>query len=196
MERLSTSEYLQQPGSWSPDGRILAYVQWRHSTGTSIWVLDIDSHEAKPFLETEYQYSFPDFSPDGRWLAYVSDESGRSEVWVTSFPGREQRLLVSNGGGSAPVWSPDGHELFYRSEKKFMVVEVEAGQGISLGKPRVFIEGSFNSSAPIRGYDIMPDGTKFIFAVPAESKTIAPPVRQLQVVLNWFEELKRLVPTD
>ncbi len=117
MERLMTSEYLQQPGSSSPDGRYFAYVQWRHSEGRSVWVLDMENRQAQPFFPTGHQYSHPDFSPDGRWIAYVSDESGRDEVWVTSFPGREQRMLVSNEGGIAPLWSPDGREIYYFSGK-------------------------------------------------------------------------------
>ena len=196
MERLSTSEYLQQPGSWSPDGRYLAYVQWRHSEGTGIWLLDMDSRKAEPFLDTEHQYDYPDISPNGRWLAYASDETGRDEVWVTSFPGHEQRMLVSNEGGIAPVWSPDGREIYYLSGNRLMVVEAVAGSELSLGIPRTLIEVPRNITGPLRGYDITPDGTQFIFPIDVESEPITPPVRQLQVVLNWFEELKRLVPTD
>lgn len=196
MERLSTSEYLQQPGSWSPDGRYLAYVQWRHSEGTSIWLLDMESREAEPFLYTEIQYGYPEFSPDGQWLAYASDESGRAEVWITSFPGREQRMLVSNDGGIAPVWSPDGREIYYRSGNRLMVVGATTGPELTLGNPHTLIEVPFTTSAPLRGYDITPDGTRFIFAMEEGSGPITPQVLQLQVVLNWFEELKQLVPTE
>jgi len=196
MERLCTSEYLQQPGSWSPDGRYLAYVQWRHSEGKAIWLLDMGSRKVEPFLDTEHQYGFPDISPDGRWIAYVSDESGKKEVWVTSFPDREQRMLVSNEGGKAPAWSPDGREIYYLSENRLMVVDANAGSELSLGIPRTLIEGPLYSSDPVRGYDISPDGKRFIFTASVEPEHNTPPVRELRVVLNWFEELKRLAPTE
>jgi serine/threonine-protein kinase len=195
-EPLSTSEYLQQPGSWSPDGQYLAYVQWRHSEGTAIWLLDMGSRKVEPFLDTEHQYSYPDISPDGRWLAYVSDESGRWEVWVTSFPDSEQRMLVSNEGGKAPAWSPDGREIYYLFENRLMVVDADAGSELSLGRPRTLIEGPLYSGGPLREYDITPDGARFIFATSVEPEQNTPPVRELQVVLNWFEELKRLAPTE
>ncbi len=156
----------------------------------------MDTRKTEPFLDTEHQYSYPDISPDGRWLAYVSDESGRREVWVTSFPDSEQRKLVSNEGGTAPAWSPDGREIYYLSENKLMVVDADAGSELSLGIPRTLIEGPLYSGDPLRGYDITPDGAKFIFTTRLEPEQNIPPVRELQVVLNWFEELKRLVPTD
>jgi serine/threonine protein kinase/Tol biopolymer transport system component len=196
LERLSSSEFLQQPGSWSPDGRYLAYVQWRHSEGTDIWLLDMESRQAEPFLDTEYQYSYPDISPDGRWLVYGSDESGRDEVWVTSFPGRKQQMLVSNDGGIAPVWSPDGREIYYLSGNRLMVVEAIARPELTLGIPHTLIEVPRITSGPLRGYDITPDGTRFIFPIDEESEPITPPVRQLQVIINWFEELERLAPKE
>ncbi len=102
IERLTTSELTQQPGSMTPDGRYLAYVLWRHSTGSAIWILDLNNLESKPILDTEHDYNYPDFSPDGRWLAYTSSESHRSEVWVMSFPGGEQRVQVSMATGEPP----------------------------------------------------------------------------------------------
>ena len=196
MERLTTSEYLQQPGFWSPDGRYLSFVQWRPFEGTAIWILDMNSREVRPFLRSENQYTFPEFSPDGRWIAYVSDQSGREEVWVGSFPDHDQRLLVSNEGGTAPAWSPDGSEIYYLLRNKMMVVEVGAGSELTLGNPRNLIEVPSTSRGPLRGYDITPDGSRFIFTADVETGSGNPPVRQLQVVLNWFEELKRLVPTE
>jgi serine/threonine-protein kinase len=195
-EWLTKSEYLQQPGTWAPDGRFLAYMQWRHSEGTSIWVLDIESRESKPFLHERHQYRFPDFSPDGKWLAYVSDESGRLEVWLTSFPDREQRYMLSNKGGVAPAWAPDGREIYYVSETRLMSVGVTEGESLILGTPRTLFDGPIPGSGPLRSYDITPDGLRLIHAVPTESETHPQPVRRLQVVLNWFEELERLVPTD
>jgi len=198
MEQLSDSEYLQQPGSWSPDGRYLAYVLWPRAEEHEIWLLDIESRETAPFLDNEYRNTFPDFSPDGGWLAYTSGESGRSEVWVTSFPGREKRIQVSNEGGNASAWSPDGKEIYYLFRGRLMVVEVTPGPELTLGKPRPLCEVPQGTTGrgPLRRYDISRDGSRFIFLADAEVEAKPQPVRQLQVVFNWFEELKRLAPPD
>jgi Tol biopolymer transport system component len=196
MERLMASEHLQQPGPWSPDGRYLTYVQWLPFEGVAIWVFDMDSREAEPFLYGENAYMYPAFSPDGRWLAYVSDESGSFEVWVTSFPTREQRMLVSNEGGNAPLWSPDGREIYYRLSNRLMVVEATGGTELYPGKPHTLFVVPPRPGGPLRNYDITPDGTRFIFMTDVEPAPNSQPVRQLQIVFNWFEELECLVPTN
>jgi serine/threonine-protein kinase len=197
LERLTSSNYLHQPGSWSPDGRFLAYLHWQPFEGPSIWLLDMASRETVPFLSGDHPLYFPEFSPDGRWLSYSTrDELGRFDVWVTSFPGRERQMLVSNDGGNAPLWAPDGREIFYRTQNELMAVEVEAGSEMTLGRPRALFENPSEEGGPVRMYDITPDGEKFIFSIAADSEPPVPPVRQLHVVLNWFEELNRLVPTE
>jgi len=196
IERLTTSELTQQPGSWTPDGRHLSYVQWRHSTGSAIWLLDLNNLETKPILDTEHDYKYPNFSPDGRWLAYTSSESGGSEVWVTSFPDREKRKQVSNGGGWSPLWSPDGSKVYYRSGYNLMVVDVTSGSELTLGIPYILFEAPWTAASPLRGYDITPDGERFIFSTLLEGDLESRPIRQLRVVLNWFEELKRLAPPN
>jgi hypothetical protein len=132
-------------------------------------------------------------SPDGRWLTYVSNESGRDEIYMRPFPGPGGRVLVSTDGGTEPMWSPDGRELFYRLGDKMMAVSITAEQDLSLVTPEALFEGNYQPGYIAQGintnYDIAPDG-RFVMIRPEE--TSAP--TQLNVVLNWFEELKRLVP--
>jgi serine/threonine-protein kinase len=180
-----------QTTSWSPDGSVVAFFQ-----SEDIWILPMDGdRKPQPLIHS------PDvleccgvFSPDGNWLAYVSDETGISQVYVTPYPEAQVKWLVSGEeGGDEPVWSPDGTELFYRSWDQMRVVSVELEPNFKAGNSRVLFEGSFRR-AQVPGfqyYNISPDGQRFLII--KEEQTAA---AQIHVVLNWFEELKRLVPTN
>ena len=121
-ERLTTTESLQLPGSWSPDGETLAFMEQNPSTGRDIW-LRRRSGERIAFAGSEADESAPRFSPDGRWIAYVSNESGQAEVYVRSVSGEGLRR-VSADGGAEPVWRRDGGELYYRSYGKLMMARM------------------------------------------------------------------------
>jgi Tol biopolymer transport system component/predicted Ser/Thr protein kinase len=193
LERLTTSEYLHAPGSWSPDGRLLAFVEVNPTTGVDIWVLRMGDHRAQPFLQTPFNESAPRFSPNGRWLAYVSDESGRYEIYVQPYPGPGGKWQISTEGGTEPVWNRNGRELFYRSGDKMIAVDIATEPGFTAGKPRILFEGRYElAPIPIANYDVSPDGQRFLMLKPNEQET-AP--TQINVVLNWFEELKQKVPT-
>ncbi len=115
-ERLATSTRSQTPGSWSPDGTTLAYVEEGPSSGVfqfDIWGLSIADRKTRPIVQTASNEMSPEFSPDGNWLAYVSNESGRNEVYAQPYPGPGERHLISNNGGEQPAWGADGRELFY-----------------------------------------------------------------------------------
>ena len=116
VERLTTSARSQTPGSWSPDGTTLAFVEEGDSKGFfqfDIWVLSIGDRKTRAVIHTAANEMTPEFSPDGRWLAYVSNESGRNEVYVQPYPGPGERHLISTNGGEQPAWSGNGRELFY-----------------------------------------------------------------------------------
>jgi serine/threonine-protein kinase len=191
LEHLSNGNF-DVPVSWSPDGQLLAFVT---ASGTpQIWVLRLSDRKAQAFLQAQTLAGGPQFSPDGRWLAYVSDESGRREVYVQPYPGPGGKWLISNEGGTEPMWNRNGRELFYRSGDKMMAVGITTQPGFAAGKPRQLFEGHYvRSSYSVPTYDVSPDGQRFLMVKPVEQDQGAP--TQINVVLNWTEELKRLVPT-
>jgi Tol biopolymer transport system component len=175
--------------SWSPDGKILAFTN-----RGGIWILPLSGdRKARQLLESKFNESMPAFSPDGRWLAYVSDESGRPEVYVQPFPGPGAKYLISNGGGTEPVWARNGRELFYRSDDRMMAVSVSAQLSFTGASPKLLFAGAFVRTPGYSNYDVSPDGQHFLMLKESEQAQAAP--TQINVVLNWFEELKRRVPT-
>ena len=126
----------------------------------------------------------PRLSPDGRWLAYESDESGRTQVYVQSFPEATERVQVSVDGGYGPNWSPDGRALYFVREPALMMAAVKPGQEFSTSKPTPLLEGR----TVVLDYDIAPDGRILILR---RNPDAAP--RKFQVVLNWFAELRKRV---
>jgi len=177
------------PSSWSPDGESLAFYE-AITGANNIWAL-LREGEALPIVATAFNERSPMFSPDGRWLAYVSNESGRDEVYVQPYPGPGGKWPISTEGGTELRWSADGRELFYRLGDKMMVVEVQSEPAFSSGRPQLVFEGPYltdNFATP--NYDISLDGQRFLMIKKEEGSTA-----QINVVLNWFEELKRLVPT-
>ncbi len=202
LERLTTNGYTQAPMSWSPDGQVLAFIEISPTTGRHIWTLRMgdaspsSGQVRKPqlFLQTPFTESAPRFSPNGRWLAYTSNESGRFEIYVQPYPGPGGKWQISTEGGTEPVWNPNGRELFYRSGDKMMAVDVTTQLSFSVGKPRMLFEGQFvPAPATFPNYDVSADGERFLMLKPSESAGEAP--TQINVVLNWFEELKRRVPS-
>jgi Tol biopolymer transport system component len=193
LERLTTDEYLNAPMSWSPDGQLLAFIEVNPTTGRDIWVLRLSDRKAQPFLRTRFNESVPRFSPDGRWLAYISDESGRYEVYVVPYPGPGGKWQISTDGGTEPAWNRNGRELFYRSGDKMMAVDIVTQPGFSAGKPHMLFAGPY-APTPVTfpNYDVSRDGQRFLMLKPTEQAEAAP--TQINVVLNWTEELKRLVP--
>ncbi len=193
LERLTASEYVNAPISWSPDGHLLAYIEVNPTTGVDIWVLRMDDRKAEPFLRTPFNENTARFSPDGRWLAYISDESGRTEIYVKPYPGPGGKWQISTEGGAEPVWNPNGRELFYRSGDEMMAVDIATQPGFAAGKPRMLFKGGYElAPIPVTNFDVSPDGQHFLMIKPTEQEQAAP--TQINIVLNWFEELKRRVP--
>jgi Tol biopolymer transport system component len=202
LERLTTSEYPQVPHSWSPDGQLLAFAEATPTTGYDIWMLRMSDpsagsgqvRKAQPFLRTRFDEAVPRFSPDGHWLAYVSNESGRNEIYVQPYPGPGGKWQISTEGGAEPVWNRNGRELFFRSEDKMMAVEITTQPSVSVGMPRMLFAGGYRPTpATSPNYDVSPDGQRFLMLKPNEQTQSAP--TQINVVQNWFEELKQKVPT-
>ena len=196
-ERLTTGEHFQNPQSWSSDGRVLTFREVNPTTGSDIWVLPLEGErQPRPFLQSRSAETEATFSPDGRWLAYASDESGQYEVYVQPFPGPGGKWGISTEGGREPVWNLDGQELFYRNGGQMMAVDITTEPAFRAGTPRLLFDAEWE--VPTLGgqanYDVSPDGQRFVMIQASEEQQEA--VTQINVVLNWFEELKRLVPTN
>jgi eukaryotic-like serine/threonine-protein kinase len=193
LELLVKSDYNQYEGSWSPDGQILVFVEANPTTGYDMWELRMSDRKAQPFLRMRFNEAAPRFSPDGRWLAYMSDESGRFEIYVQPYPGPGGKWQISTEGGTEAVWNPNGRELFYRSGKKTMAVDITTQPGFSVGKSRMLFEGQYQPTPTTSpNYDVSHDGQRFLMLKPTDQALAAP--TQVNVVLNWFEELKQKVP--
>lgn len=147
-----------------------------------------------PFVKTSTFEGLPGFSPDGRWVVYTSTESGRAQVYAQPFEEGAQRHQVSTDGGFDPVWSPGGREIFYRRGAAMISVEVQTEPVFRASTPRVLFEGDFlDHDLPWkRDWDVSPDGKRFLMVQSEEEPVYA----KVKIVLNWFEELKRLVPVE
>ncbi len=193
VEHILVSEHSRFPMMVTADGRSLLFVEWHPDTARDIWTMTLGGdRRAEPVLATPSDEYRPMLSPGERWLAYISDESGRYEVYVRSWPEDTSRMLVSAHGGTDPVWSSDGTELFYRNGEAMMAVSVETGTSFTAGTPELLFEGRFKLG--VHGslsYDVSADG-RFLMIERSQDET----TDRLHVVLNWFEELKRLAPTE
>ena len=173
------------PMSWSADGRHLAFDERKPGAQRDVWVLTRGGDPA-PFVLTAFDEWSPSFSPDGEWLAYVSNESGRNEVYVQPFPGPGAKWPISTDGGTEPVWSPDGRELFYRRGDQLVAVGVQTKPDFVAATPRLLFEGAYEVVEGARNYDVAPDGKRFVMV--RTDSTDAP--QSFYVVSNWFNELK------
>ena len=161
-------------------------------------------HKVKLLLQEKYSEAQPRISPDGRWMAYVSNESGQNQVYVRPHPDVEGgRWQISTTGGSSPLWSRDGKEIFYRNGDEVMAVSVKTEQAFNPETPQPLFRGDYASvdvgilNMEVSPWDISPDGKRFLMmkdvtATGATSTAGIP--RRLNIVLNWFEELKQRVP--
>ena len=194
-QQLTNSENNQTPGSFSPKDQQLAYTDIDLITGGDIWVLGFDeSRNRTEFRKTAAFETGPVISPVGRWLAYSSGESGQREIYVLPFPGPGgKKYQISTDGGSEPVWSRDGSQLFYRNGNKMMAVGVTTQPDFTASTPRFLFEGQYEfSDTGHAGYDVAPDG-RFLMIQPLEPAQAA---TQINLVLHWFDELKRLAPRN
>jgi serine/threonine-protein kinase len=193
MVRLADNPYFELPGSWHSDRKTVAIVELRSDADFDIALLDAASGRVTPFLDSRSNELFPDFSPDGRWIAYTSDESKRNEVYVRAFPGPGMKQPISSEGGEEPLWARNSKQLFYRWQDQVWVVDVKTDSGFTTTKPRlIFEKPGYGGSYPTRGYDLAPDGQRFLMVKLEQRKPT--PVTEMIFIENWFEELKRLLP--
>jgi len=173
--------------AWSADGRFLLFSDVT-SGASDIWVVDVESGETRAIVASMAAEEDPAFSPDGDFVLWSSSETGRYEIFAMPFPAGGGKQQVSSAGGRYARWAPSGDRIFYVGDTGVMEVPVTiSGGALELGRPRLFLEIS-----AVQHLAISSDGTTMaIGRHPLETMT-----SEVRVVLNWFEELKRLVPTD
>ena len=169
------------PRSWSPDGKVLTVFEQYRATLRDIFIVSPnEGARPTPLIATTADEDHAVFSPDGHWVAYQSNESGRDEVYVQSYPQARRKWRVSTSGGTNPVWARDGRELFYRSGNRVMSVDLRIADGFVAGQPRMLFRGPFEES-----FDVTPDGRQFVMV-----KSPPPlPRTQIDVVLGGFDNL-------
>lgn len=187
--------------TFSPDGDILAFNKRPRGMGQIAILYMNGDKKYKTLFENDSSMYTPKFYPDGNWLAYVSVEEGQMEVYVSSFPDVNiERVKISIDGGYQPLWSHDGEKLYYRNGNKVMAVSVVADKKFTAKKPEELFAGDYWATEPyVATWDIHPDGKRFLMIKPVETKVeqsqddTSP---KINVILNWFEELKEKVPSN
>jgi serine/threonine-protein kinase len=190
-EELSRGNYPRYPESLSPDGKSMAFVELHPTRRGDIWLMSLEGdRQARPLLATDADEQEPRFSPDGRWLAYVSNETGRDEVFIRSTADAGGRKRLSSDGGIHPVWGRTARDIFFLRGTQLVTVSLDS-QGDPIGRDHaVFTVPKLDGleyDAGHEGFDIMPDGEHFVFGFGPQ----AIPATRYDIVLNWFEELRK-----
>jgi eukaryotic-like serine/threonine-protein kinase len=197
-ERLTTSPNQQSASAVTPDGTQLLFTEAAPQTREDVMQISLTgTHTVTPLVHTPAAERNGIVSPDGRWLAYESNDSGTFEIYVRPYPDvASGRWQVSIGGGTQPLWSHDGRELFYVSPANgLMRLGVERAVSWSATTPTMLLKAASvipSAGSPGRTYDVSPDGQRFL-VVKMNASNAPPP--QLVVVQHFDEMLKRLVPT-
>jgi eukaryotic-like serine/threonine-protein kinase len=183
IQHVDADEY---PSDWSRDGKFILY-----NRGPELWYLILPEMKSAAFLKTPSTLKNAHYSPDGKWVAYASNESGKWEVYVTSFPAAQGKWQVSSGGGEQPRWRGDGKELFYlSSDGKVMSAPVTEGANFDVGAPVPLFQA--NPREPVGTseqlfYDVSKDGQRFLINTEVKQTEVEP----MTVVLNWAARLKK-----
>jgi serine/threonine protein kinase/Tol biopolymer transport system component len=195
------------PFSFTPDGKRLVYDEVNPVTAYDIWTVTIESdgtglRAGKPesFLQTPADERNPTFSPDGHWLAYASNESGTYEVYVRAFPDKGGKWQISNAGGTYPLWSSNGHELFFRGDDNRIMVATYAAKADSFvpDKPRLWSDKQLANFGIIgtANYDLAPDGKRIAALMPVDTAEGQKAQNHVIFLENFFDEVRRRTATQ
>ena len=190
---LSRSSEDQYPTSWSADGRYIVGVRQGPQVGTQFLVLPIGEHKSEmellPGAKGLSRFSFPRLSPNGKWISYSSFESGRAELYISSFPSGTGKWQVSSNGGRDSVWRRDGKELFFTTpfDDSMMSAEISEQEGEPvIGNVRALFRIHVQVS-PNPVFDVSPDGKRFLI----NSLLLPPAAQPITLVINWDSELQK-----
>jgi eukaryotic-like serine/threonine-protein kinase len=194
------------PQAFTPDGKRLAFMEATPAGINDLFTVPIEGSRTalkagKPevLLQTPFNERFPMFSPDGRWVAYESNESGADEIYVRAFPEAASgggKWPISSGGGTYPMWSRSGRQLFFESldhHRVMMTAYTVQGSSFVAEKPRVWSERQLNRVN--RNIALAPDGKRFAVILPAEETGSNQARGRVTYIENFFDELRRKVPT-
>ena len=170
----------------TPNGGTLVYRVDDPQRTRDIYTVPLEGNDRapRPLMTTEFDELAPRLSPDGKWIAYVSNESGRHQVYVRSFPNPGGRVVISAGGGEEPLWSRDGRQIFYRSPNAIIAATVSRSGNPEVVARDTIVEDDFLSNHFHPMYDVAPDGKRLLLLEGDESQ------RQLTVILNWTRWLE------
>jgi len=179
------------PTTVTPDGKTVLYDTNRPGTGWDVWALSVEDKKASPVLAASYAERFARLSPDGRWMAYTSNETGQEEVYVQSFPALGKKFKVSPAGGSLPVWSPAGTELYFRRGPQLFAVPIRVtSQSFDYDPPleRPVIGDLPETRVGLDSFDAARDGRLFVI------QTSPPPLpTAFHLVTGWLDEVRSRV---
>jgi serine/threonine-protein kinase len=199
-ERLTTPDEgaAHTPMSWSPDGKRFLFYETKNQTST-LWTFSMDEKKATPFPDslTTSGVLGARFSPDGRWVAYLATNGAvLRQLLVQPFPPTGAKYLVSDNtqNAEAPRWSRDGARLYYVAGPRMVVVDVRTRTGFSVGNPTSLPPQLAILATNGTSWDVMPDGQRFVATTTPQSAVGPADGRRIEVILNWFEELKTRVP--
>src|SRR5262245_15743429 len=196
-ELLLTSDHINVPEDWSPDGRFILYRDVVPGTGTDLWILPLTGDgKPQPYLKSPYTEVQGRFSPNGRWVAYVCDESGRNEVYIQSFPASATKYPVSSNGGAQPRWRADGKELLFLAgtalgRANVAAVDIaEADGGLKIGVQRTLFDAAIRTSPRVRSsWEISRDAQRFLVNQPAQPD--GGTTRPITVLVNWTQGIRK-----
>ncbi len=182
---------------WSPDGRLLVLEATHAQQRSDVLLLDLASKAVTPLIATTFNESSARLSPDGRWIAYQSDESGRFEIYIQSFPALDRKIQISARGGVQPVWARDGATLYFRTETALESSRIHVANGVLRADAVVTqFEDKFVQPQGVTHttFDVMADGSMIVFEPPNRLTTSWMSV-QIVGIFNWIAEVReKLAP--